>query len=203
MVFSGADAKTAAASVSELLANDYDIIRESYMLERAGGCIRIDASEGKGGTGTPDLLQMVYIIPAADGCRIAAAHYTFESAEGFGARFRAMLNSLSVIDRQGVQRLSDEEALAAIRNYCRISNPDLESIAGSGEYPLYWDVAESTGSEITVLFRSYTGAQIRYHIDPFSGETYVTEFVPGITPEEERTGESFNVRDYFPGPDAS
>ena len=62
------------------------------------GCIRINASEAKGGKGTPDLLQAVYIIPAADGCIVAATHYTFESAEGFGVRFRNMLQTLAVID---------------------------------------------------------------------------------------------------------
>ncbi len=33
--------------------------------------------------------------------------------------------------------------------------------------------------------------------DPASGDTYVTEFVSGITPEEERTDETFNVREYI------
>ena len=40
-------------------------------------------------------------------------------------------------------------------------------------------------------------AQIRYYINPTTGETYVTEYVEGITPEEERTEESLNVRDYL------
>ncbi len=51
--------------------------------------------------------------------------------------------------------------------------------------------------QIVVLFRSYTGALVRYYIDPASGETYVTEFVSGITPEEERTEETLNVKDYI------
>ena len=49
----------------------------------------------------PDLLQMVYIIPAPDGCRVATAHYSIESAEGFGRRFSYILNTLVVIDRNG------------------------------------------------------------------------------------------------------
>ena len=48
-----------------------------------------------------------------------------------------------------------------------------------------------------VLFRSYTGAQIRYYIDRATGETYVTEFVPGITAQEQQTEERLNVRDYL------
>ena len=66
-----------------------------------------------------------------------------------------------------------------------------------GEHELYWDVQSSDDSEIVILFRSYTGALIRYYVDPVSGETFVTEFVPGITADEERTDESLNVRDYL------
>ncbi len=51
--------------------------------------------------------------------------------------------------------------------------------------------------EIVVLYRSYTGAEIRYYIDPGSGETYVTELVPGIIEEAQSTEESFNVKDYL------
>ena len=94
------------------------------------------------------------------------------------------------------ETLTDEQALAAIRNYCILANPDLEETAASGEAPVYWEIASSDEQQIVVLFRSYTGAQIRYYVDPVSGETYVTEFVPGITAEEERTAESLNVRDY-------
>ena len=97
--YSAEDADTIAAIVSESLSDDYEIIREPYTLERAGSCIRIDASELKGGGVMPDLLQTVYIIPANDGCRIASAHYTIESAEGFGRRFSYMINTLEVIGR--------------------------------------------------------------------------------------------------------
>ena len=95
--YSAEDAEAVRASVSETLSKDYDIITEQYVLDRAGSCIRIDASEAKGGGGTPDLLQMVYIIPASDGCRVATAHYSVEGAEGFGARFAHIMNTLSVI----------------------------------------------------------------------------------------------------------
>ncbi len=96
--YSPENADAAAASVSETLSKDYDITRETVMLDGAGSCIRINASEAKGGKGTPDLLQAVYIIPAADSCIVAATHYTFESAEGFGVRFRNMLQTLAFID---------------------------------------------------------------------------------------------------------
>ena len=92
--------------------------------------------------------------------------------------------------------LTQEQALEAIKNYCFTNNPDLKSMAESDDYTIYWDVTTGEGDEIVVLYRSYTGAETRYYIDPASGETYVTELVPGIIDEEQRTEESFNVRDY-------
>lgn len=104
---------------------------------------------------------------------------------------------VSTENEPGNKKLSDEQALAAIRQYCFVSNPDLENIVNAGEQQVYWDIQSSTDTEIVVLFRSYTGALIRYYIDPVSGETYVTEFVPGITTEEQRTEERFNARDFL------
>ncbi|MBR1382647.1 MAG: hypothetical protein IJ555_02360 [Ruminococcus sp.] len=93
--------------------------------------------------------------------------------------------------------LTEAQALEAIENYCFINDPDLKSKVDSGEYEIYWQVSTNEGGEIVVLYRSYTAAQIRYYVDPASGGTYVTELVPGIIDEEQRTDESFNVRDYL------
>ena len=93
--------------------------------------------------------------------------------------------------------MSDEQALSAVKRYCLISNPDLESMVSSGEYPISRQVSESREDQIVVLFRSYTGAEVRYYIDPVSGDTYATEFVSGITPDEQRTDESINMWDYL------
>lgn len=100
-------------------------------------------------------------------------------------------------DENGADALTEDQALEAVRNYCFINNPDLESIVDSGEYDVYWDVSTNDDGEIVVLYRSYTAAQIRYYIDPATGETYLTELVPGIIDEEQRTDESFNVKDYM------
>jgi len=92
--------------------------------------------------------------------------------------------------------LTEEQALNAIKNYCFSSNPNLKSMVDSDEYTIYWDVNTNDSNEIVVLYRSYTGALIRYYIDPVSGEAYVTEQIPGIIDEEQRTEEKLNVRDY-------
>lgn len=87
-----------SASIGDELSKNYDIIREPFVLDRAGVCERIDASATKDNR-TPDMIEAVYIIPAGDGCLVAAAHYTFESAEGYGRRVAEMLHSLTVISR--------------------------------------------------------------------------------------------------------
>ena len=100
VTYSPLDADAAAAAIREALSTEYDIIKESLVLGRAGICIHIDASAAKGGKYMPEKLQAVYIIPADDGCRIATAHYFIEGAEGFGARFRNMMQTFTVIDSQ-------------------------------------------------------------------------------------------------------
>ena len=190
------NAELVASALNAGLAASYDTTLEETDLDRAGRCLCIEASQVKGG-GLANQLQRVYIIPASDGCRIATAHYSLEAAEGFGRRFQSMLHTLSVIERSAPALLSNEQALAAIKAYCYRSNPDLEAMVNAGEYPIFWEIAAADEQQVVVLFRSYTGAEVRYYIDRASGEAYVTEFVPGITPEEQRTEESLNVRDYL------
>ncbi len=193
--YSAEDADTVAASVAEALSRDYELLVGSRALEGAGSCVRIEASVIKGTNNMADQLQAVYIIPAADGCRVATAHYAVEAAEGFGRRFNYMLNTLAVLPREGAAALSDEQALSAVKNYCFAREPGLESEAGT--LPVYWNFASVSETEIVIVFRAYTGALNRFYIDRATGETFVTEQVPGIIDEEQRTGESFNVRDYL------
>ena len=197
VTYSPEDADAVAASVRAALSTEYELLVGTRELEGAGSCLRIEASVIKGTNNMADQLQAVYIIPAPDGCRVAAAHYAVEAAEGFGRRFSYMLNTLAVTDRSADGKLSAEQTLAAVKKYCFAANPDLESIVQAGEYPVYWEIASASGQEIVVLFRSYTGAQLRYYIDPVTGDTTVTEFVPGVTAEEAPTGESFNAWDYL------
>lgn len=192
-----AGAELLAEAISTTLSQEFDLVQETRQLDRAGDCIYIEASTLKG-TGTmADELQAVYIVPAAEGCRVATAHFSAEDAEGFGRRFNAMMHTLSVIEKDEPRKLTDEEALSAVRNYCLSSDPSLESIVESGDYTVYWEIVSSDESEIVVLFRSYTGAQIRYYIDRVMGSASVTEFVPGIMDEEQPTAERFFAWDHL------
>ena len=98
--------------------------------------------------------------------------------------------------------LTEEQAYAAVINYNKSIGSGYDGEINSDGYSEYWDVSTEDG-KIVVLYRSYTAAQIRYYVDPVSGETYVTELVPGIIDEEQENGETFNARDYLEGPGQS
>ena len=99
VTYSAESAEAAAASVREALSLEYDLLEDTRTLDRAGDCLRIEASVIKGTNNMAPQIQTVYIIPAPDGCRIATARCAIEASEGFGRRFAYMLNTLSVISR--------------------------------------------------------------------------------------------------------
>ncbi len=98
--------------------------------------------------------------------------------------------------------LTEDQAYAAVINYNKSIGSGYDGEINSDGYSEYWDVSTEDG-KIVVLYRSYTAAQIRYYVDPVSGETYVTELVPGIIDEEQENGERFNARDFLAGPGAN
>ena len=99
LTYSPESAEAAKASISEALSKEYDLTEGTRTLDRAGDCLRIEASVIKGTNNMAPQIQTVYIIPAPDGCRIATAHCAIEASEGFGRRFAYMLNTLSVFSR--------------------------------------------------------------------------------------------------------
>lgn len=50
----------------------------------------------------------------------------------------------STENEPGNKKLSDQQALAAIKQYCLVNNPDLESIVNAGDQQVYWDIQSST-----------------------------------------------------------
>ena len=99
IVLSGRDKGTKGKVLSADPANGKVIVEEQYMLDRAGSCVQISASEAKNKKAPAGSLETVYIIPASDGCLVATSHCTIESAEGFGARFTYIIQTISVIDK--------------------------------------------------------------------------------------------------------
>lgn len=190
------NANLVADAISAGLSDVYDLLQDERELDNSVKCLRIEASVIKGTNQMADRIQEIYIIPAGSGSIVARAYYAIEGAEGFGRRFAYMVRTLNTLERdvEGTP-VEDELALSIIQNYCLTQNPDLQGIVDAGEYPVSWEIESSDGQQVVILFRSYTGALVRYYIDRATGDTYVTEFVPGITAEEQRTGESFKLWD--------
>ena len=190
------NANLVADAISAGLSDVYDLLQDERELDNSVKCLRIEASVIKGTNQMADRIQEIYIIPAGSGSIVARAYYAIEGAEGFGRRFAYMVRTLNTLERdvEGTP-VEDELALSIIQNYCLTQNPDLQGIVDAGEYPVSWEIESSDGQQVVILFRSYTGALVRYYIDRATGDTYVTEFVPGITAQEQRTGESFKLWD--------
>ena len=92
---SAESADSVAEALTASLSNDFDSVeKHPITLDKSGECIYILAYGAKDGSGK---MQAVFVVPATDGCRVAEAHYTIESAEGFGARFGNMMNTFSPI----------------------------------------------------------------------------------------------------------
>lgn len=101
------------------------------------------------------------------------------------------------IQEESEGTISAEQAYEAIGNYIRGIIPDIDNYTQGEDAMAYWTVTSSDADQIVVEFRSYTGAFNYFYIDPATGDTYVTELVPGIIDEEQRTEETFNVKDFL------
>ena len=191
------NAETVAAFIADRLSNEFESKPEPITLDRAGNCIHIEGSVIKGTNQMAEQLQSVYVFPAPDGCRVAISHCFVTDSEFYSMQISRFMNTFSVIAGPGESRITDDQAVSAVRNYCLAANPELLNSVNGGEAPVYWDLSSSDENQIVVVFRSYTGALKRYYIDPVSGETYVTEFVPGVMEDEQQTGETLNVKNYL------
>lgn len=95
---------------------------------------------------------------------------------------------------EAIEAYTEEQAFEAARNYYISITPGYEDNNETGDY---WDVSTNEKGEIVVLYHSYTGAINRYYVNATTGDTYVTEQVPGIIDDEQETGETFNINDYL------
>ena len=167
------NANLVADAISAGLSDVYDLFQDERELDNSVKCLRIEASVIKGTNQMADRIQEIYIIPAGSGSIVARAYYAIEGAEGFGRRFAYMVRTLNTLERdvEGTP-VEDELALSIIQNYCLTQNPDLQGIVDAGEYPVSWEIESSDGQQVVILFRSYTGALVRYYIDRRTGESF-------------------------------
>ena len=89
--------------------------------------------------------------------------------------------------------ISARMAYEGVSNYCH-SEFDW-SPAQENPSIMYVALADSTDAEYKVVFRSYTGALVYFHVDKESGSTRMVEFVPALNLENEAG--TINLRDYL------
>ena len=74
--------------------------------------------------------------------------------------------------------ITEETAYEGVSNYCH-SVYDW-SIAEDHPDIMYLEMGEETETEYQVIFRSYTGTFVYFHVDKSSGTTRLTEYVPNL-----------------------
>ena len=89
--------------------------------------------------------------------------------------------------------ISARMAYEGVSNYCH-SEFDW-SPAQENPSIMYVSLADSTDAEYKVVFRSYTGALVYFHVDKESGSTRMVEFVPALNLETEAG--TINLCDYL------
>lgn len=89
--------------------------------------------------------------------------------------------------------ITADMAYEGVNNYCH-STYDW-SKAETDSVTMYVSMGEETATEYQVVFRSYTGAQVYFHVDKSSGTTRMVEHVPALDIEEEAG--SINLFDYL------
>ena len=101
------------------------------------------------------------------------------------------------VDAPAEDVLTEEQALEGVKNYWISADPEFEDKLASDDYTMYFETSTNDDGKIVVLYRSYTAAEIRYYVDPETGDTEVTEFVPGVMDEETPADYSINIYDYI------
>ena len=79
--------------------------------------------------------------------------------------------------------ITEEIAYEGVYNYCHSAYD--WSIAEDNPDIMYLEMGEETETEYQVIFRSYTGTFVYFHVDKSSGTTRLTEYVPSLGIEED------------------
>ncbi len=95
----------------------------------------------------------------------------------------------------GVQHdgITAEMAYQGVNNYCH-SEYDWSVAAGNPDI-MNVTMGEETESEYQVVFRSYTGALVRFYVDKASGKTRLVEHVPAL--DVDSAAGTINLLDYI------
>ncbi|MBQ9554986.1 MAG: hypothetical protein IJV05_02055 [Muribaculaceae bacterium] len=89
--------------------------------------------------------------------------------------------------------ITAQMALEGVNNYCH-SEYDW-SVAQENPSMMSVTMGEETDSDYQVVFRSYTGTLVYFHVDKASGSTRMVEYVPALDVKNEAG--TINLLDYI------
>ena len=92
--------------------------------------------------------------------------------------------------------LTDEQALTGFTNYLYFKIKGLQKILDEDKKPCTWGSSSSDAKTIVIMFKSHTGALLRYYINRSTGKTYAATYVVSSN-SYVRTNETLNIRDYI------
>ena len=101
--------------------------------------------------------------------------------------------SEDLITAASKNHITEETAFEGVYNYCHSAYD--WSIAEDDPDIMYLEMGEETETEYQVIFRSYTGSFVYFHVDKSSGITRLTEYVPILGIEEDAG--TINLYDYL------
>jgi len=108
-------------------------------------------------------------------------------------------NDIETTDEDSTGNLTKEQALTAVKNYCYSIQPNIEKLDKSDKYTVNFEVESYSDDEIVVLYTAQTGEEVRFYVDPVSGDAEITAFIPGESTQEEPSDEIIHLRDYVDG----
>lgn len=134
----------------------------------------------------------------SDGSSESAAETTVASAVNSTdtPKYSELVPETTPSETEPSKPLTDEEALEGFENYLYFKIKNLQKILDEDKVPCTWGIATSSKNEIMIMFKSNTGALLRYHINRKSGKTYVTQYSVESN-SYYRTRETLNVREYI------
>ena len=89
--------------------------------------------------------------------------------------------------------ITADMAYEGVSNYCHSAYD--WSVAEDNPAIMGLEMGEETDTEYQVVFRSYTGALVYFHVDKASGSTRMVEYVPALDITEEAG--TIDIHDYL------
>ena len=119
-------------------------------------------------------------------CVVLAALLVCVFLPGCGSKSAPAGNSPAPAEQESSAsegKITEETAYEGVSNYCRSAYD--WSAAEENPSLMYLEMGEASEAEYQVIFHSYTGALVYFHVNKSDGTTRMTEYVPALNLESD------------------